>query len=423
MNRKVAWALLACTARGVAADPEAVLDQARKRLQSLTHSLSNYACIETVERRYYRPVEPPVCSPEAAFSANAKLESTDRLRLEVTVSEGREIYSWPGATRFDSRDIDDIIRQGPIGTGSFGTHLLGIFDTPGVAFHYTAERSHQGHTVLEYQFHVPREASHYRIKVDAQWQAMPYEGVFWLNPQSFELERLSITVADVPAETSICALNAELDYQPVRIGTTEALLPSEGQLHIAMQNARTSNNVTTFANCREYVSESALSFDEGTGVQQTVRRTPARPIAIPLGLPVTLALTTAIDTATAAAGDPITARVVKDVPRPGTNQTLIPAGATVRGRITRAEQHLLPSPYALVAISFNRLVIDDASYPFAARSEGNPDLAKDLGVNIFGPGQGLGFWDVGTFLFHGAKARVLPAGYQTKWITLAIRGR
>ena len=69
------------------------------------------------------------------------------LSLEVAVSEGHEIYAWPGATRFDTRDVDEIIRQGPIGTGAFGTHLIGVFDNPSVDFHYVGEKPDGNRTV------------------------------------------------------------------------------------------------------------------------------------------------------------------------------------------------------------------------------------------------------------------------------------
>src|SRR5579883_2331030 len=110
----------------IAGTPEETLRQALDRLRAATASLGRYACIETVERRYFQPAPGACTAPDAA----AHLEALDRLRLEVTVSDGREIYSWPGATRFDSRDVSDIIREGPIGTGSFGTHLLAVIDNP-----------------------------------------------------------------------------------------------------------------------------------------------------------------------------------------------------------------------------------------------------------------------------------------------------
>jgi hypothetical protein len=73
---------------------------------------------------------PPACAPPPPNDPY-QLATTDRVRLEVTVSEGSELHSWPGATRFDERNVDDLIRNGPVSTGSFGAYLNSIFGQPG----------------------------------------------------------------------------------------------------------------------------------------------------------------------------------------------------------------------------------------------------------------------------------------------------
>jgi hypothetical protein len=146
------------------------------------------------------------------------------------------------------------------------------------------------------------------------------------------------------------------------------------------------------------------------------------PLVLPIGLPITLALTAPIDTDTAAAGDIVSAKVVKAVRRLGATQDLIPAGAIARGRIARLERHIFPEPYFVIAISFNRVELNGVSSPFAARLEPNNDIAPGLRLDASSRARGLEFWDIGTFVFPGSKSRyVLPAGYESKWFTLATR--
>jgi hypothetical protein len=412
------------------ASPEEILNGALARLRANTRSFSRYACIETVERQYFEPapvVTPRSCSQVAAAGNGDadRLESIDRLRLEVTVSEGREIYSWPGATRFDSRDVSEIIREGPIATGSFGTHLLAVFNNPRVEYRFVAEETHAGRRLLEFRFHVPLEASQYRLRVGASWQAIAYDGSFWLDAESLEMQRFAVEAENVPAATSICKLDAELDYQPDASGARGLLLPSQGQLHIAFESARRTNNITSFSNCREYQAESEVVFQGSPQIDRdTLAPAAWAEVALPIGLPVTLALEAPVDTDTAAAGDLVSARVVTAVRRPNSGIVLIAAGATVHGRLTRVEHHLGPKPYFLIAMSFNRLDWQGTSSPFGARSEAGEKLARDLGVNLAGPGGGFRFWDVGTFVFPTTKNRyVMPAGFESKWMTLAPRLR
>ncbi len=86
--------------------------------------------------------------------------------------------------------------------------------------------------------------------------------------------------------------------------------------------------------------------------------------------------------------------------------------------------HLLPTPYILVAMSFNRVDVQGVVSPFVARSEADAALARELGANLAILETGIWFWGVGTFLFPTSKSRaVIPAGFESKWFTLATGGR
>jgi hypothetical protein len=421
-----------------ARDPAKLLESARARLQEMTRHLANYACIETVDRRNFQrptdvkadPAAPPLSCAQPIAAGNTgfeelRLESTDRLRLEVAVSQGIEIHSWPGATRFDARGVDQIISGGLIGAGAFATYLLDVFDNPGVIFSYTGESSSGSHPALEYHYQVPLEASHYHIKMGESWRLTAYDGSFWLDPVSLELQRLTIRTAELPPATSMCEAEATLDYRRVHIGDGDVLLPRQGWLQTMMRNTHVAKNTIAFSECREYQAESQLLFDTGAaGEAASTRLTVRAPVALTIGLPLTLAFAAPIDTDTAAAGDQVSAKVVKAVRRPGSSSAVIPAGATVRGRIARVEHHLIPTPYFLIAISFNRLELTGSSSPFAARLDRDVELATQLGANLVGKRRGLDFWDVGNFLFPTGKPRyVLPAGYESQWFTLATPAR
>ncbi len=425
--------ILAFSQSSRAADPDDILRQAITKLRNTLQSLPQYACIETVERQYFKPnLESaggsPSCSELNAADPQAgsqTLDATDRLRLEVTLSEGREIYSWPGATRFDSRDIGDIIRQGPIGTGSFGTHLIALFDNPGVRLQFAGEEISGGHTVFVYRFDVPLAASRYHMKMGKFRQSVAYEGTFRVDTTSLELQSLNFQAQALPPDASVCRLDGDLDFRGPSAGGANTFLPVQSQLRMVLESGRQTNNITKFSECRVYRAESALRFDDSPQLsERQATRIVRVPTSLPIGLPIVLALTAPIDTATAAAGDPVSAKVLRAVRQPGTNITLIPSGAIVLGRLTRVEHHFLPSPYFLVGISFNRLDWQGAFAPFAAHSEGSAGLARELNANLSDPGGGFGFWNGGTFLFPtGKKDYIIPAGFQSKWITLAVQFR
>ena len=410
-------------------DPAAVLEQVRTRLKAMAQNLEKYVCVETINRSYYQrvaarsapptPQPAPVCAPPVPDPF--RLATTDRVRLEVTVSNGAELHSWPGATRFDERDVDDLIRNGPVSTGSFGAYLNSVFGQPGVAYQYKGEQTAEGKTLFEYAYHVPLEASHFEVKTEAGWRPTAYEGSFRVDPQTYELMQLTVRTVEPPTGAAFCQATSTLGYQRVHIGDSDLLLPRQAELQIELKNGPETRNVTTFAGCREYQAESEISFGDSAAAPGSTPQTFGRgSVSLPIGLPVTLALEGPIDTATAAAGDAIDARVVTAVHRSGSGDVLVPAGAKVRGRIRRVEHHLLPSPYFRIVLAFNRVEVNGAISPFVVRSEPDHSLAEKLGANLEVRDTGIWYWGVGTLLFPSNKPQVvIPAGFESKWFTLA----
>jgi hypothetical protein len=426
--------LMAVAAGQAGTDPNAVLERARARLRQMAEGLERYVCIETLDRASYRrvlPADAPVQSEaqnacgEPAPASELRLASTDRVRFEVTVSQGRELHSWPGATRFDARDVDELVRDGPVSTGSFGAYLTSIFGRSGVTFRFIGEHQANGKSTLEYGYRVPLEASRLEIRVGAGWRPAAYEGEFQIDPATLDLEGLTVRTTRLPEGASFCQAAATLAFSRVPIGGSEVLLPLRSQLDLTLPRGSEARNVTSFANCREYQAESEILFGDPVDSEAAARPSGSRGrLQVPLGLPVTLALDSPIDTATAAAGDEITAKLVKPVRRPGSSEDLVPAGSVVHGHIRRVEHHLSPTPYFLVSIAFNRVDVQGAVSPFMVRGEVNEELAKQLGAELVMRQTGIRFWGVGTFLFPSKKDHlVVPAGFQSKWFTLATGSR
>jgi hypothetical protein len=430
--------LLVCSAMAQAVRvPDAELERVRARLQALAIQLQRSVCIETVNRSYYGPANSklPVASEETAQGRTElltgvdwetrQLAFTDRVRLEVSLSQDRELHSWPGATRFDVRDVDQLIRDGPVSTGSFGAHLATTFGSSATDLQYQGQARVGGREALEYRYRVPGESSKFGLRVGGTWIRLPYEGRVWVDPRTLDLYRLEVHPEGRPPGSEINRLAIAVDYESVRAADGFVLLPHESRLEILYQDGRASRNDITFFDCREYHAESELLFGpEAPAAETGAPRVTSSPERLPLGLPVTLALESAIETETAAAGDPISARVVNPVRRPHSNEVVIPAGAVVRGRIRRIEHHVNPKCYFLISMAFNRLELEGSVAPFGAHYEGATELAKNLGANLQPRAPGMAYWNVGTFLFTTDRpSLIIPAGFRSEWFTLNTAGR
>ena len=416
-----------------ARDPDDVLAQVRAKLHSMTERLPRYTCVQTVERRYLRHAErkgpPPSCDQISGDRKTGRnklqLYATDRLRLDVAVADGREIVSWVGAGKFDSRRVDEIVGEGPTGTGAFGGHLVDVFSNPGVHFQYLGENAVNGKSVLRYRFTVPLPASNYRIRGGGDWHYTAYDGTFEIDSQSLELGRLDLRTDELPPDTGMCEAGTNLEYQHIRIGDGDFLLPRQSELQIVQTDARETTNVTTFSSCREYHTESTIHFDGEEAPEGSAKATLAAATAKPLpeGLSLSLALTARIDTATAAAGDVVSARVTHAVRDPKSKATLIPAGALARGRIARMRHRVGGPDDFVILISFDALEVNGTATPLFVKLDSVAQLerARIIPANRRGmlalANQGPETW--GALIFPAAGNRyVVPAGYESTWRTV-----
>ncbi len=357
-----------------------------------------YTCVETIDRSYFSRrslfASPPSCerlsADRKARRTKLRLDFTDRLRVEVAVTQGTEIYSWTRPASFSS-SVEQILQFGPTGTGAFAAHLIDIFSNPSVRFR-TLQAAGEN---LEYAFRVPIEASRLLIKAPTQWRAAGYSGSFAIDPNSLQVRRFSMESDELPPETSLCEVSTTNEYQGEN--TLGLLLPSVSRSHDILRDATETGQLTTFSNC----SESAAP-------------PPERETMTDLALPkqtFELALSTPINTATAAAGDIISASLTEAILQPKSSRVLAPAGSIVTGRIVRLEHRLRPKKYFAVSMAFDRVQVDGKFFKLRVKSDGNvtPKSAESDPE-----------WPMGTFTFPARTSRyVIPAGFKSKWRTIA----
>jgi hypothetical protein len=358
------------------------------------------------------------------------VEATDRLRLDVKVSAGNEIFSWAGDSHFSDGDIGGLAK-GPFGTGPFGTFLSDIFTIPNVSFRFLGEEpARRKAQFLKYSFQVPRESSHYMVQAGGGWRVAGYEGEIQIDPNSFELRRLVVRTSELPEEADACEATTAVEYATIRIGTGDFLLPRQSTLHFLMRDATESEISATYSGCRQFVGEAKLVLQAGETAR---KRPPARgaPISIPAGLPIMLALEEPIDSDTAAAGDTVAAQVTSAVRENASRTVIIPAGSKVQCRVVRME-HWLDSPrYFLVALQLETIEVSGIVSPFYAilrRGEAEKTLQTETS-GLIGRGRPILLRPRGqsqliaTFTFTTAATHyVMRRGYEMKWTTVLAPG-
>lgn len=319
-------------------DPEALLERIRLRAKANLSRLPDYVCLQTVER-FRRP------EPKAEF------EPVDTLRLEVGLVGDRELFAWPDAARFSEKDVTELVQRGTIGNGAFALHARNVFLSGAPRFDFRGEETIGGRRAFRFDFDVPLERSTYRLRVPPYQALVAFHGTFWADAETLDLIRLRVEVDEAPPELGVIEATSEMNYRRMPIGGEEFLLPSSSRLEMVSAAGETSRNLTTFRNCRQFVSESSISF------QEPPERPAVQPARTKLALPpralLELELETEIDPAKAALGDPIRAVVVRPVKDGG--RVLVPAGAIALGRLVRLEREEQPLEHYIIGLEFHTL--------------------------------------------------------------------
>jgi hypothetical protein len=411
---------------------EEVLTKARDKMLERTERLPNYTCVQTIDRKYFKPAKPefpvPSCIELSARTGlknhQRKLEATDRLRLDVKVSNGTEIGAWAGAGNFGDGDVMKLIK-GPFGTGGFGAFLTDIFAGSSVAFHFEGEESVDHRKLFRYRFQIAQDASHYMVHSGSEWIATGYSGMVWIDPNSFELRRLLVQAGELAEETGACESNSSVEYAQTRIGTGDFLLPQSSALHFLMRDTTESDVATTYSRCRQFLGEARLVTDPSV-VASELPPAPAT-TGIPADLVVPLTLTRPIDTNTAAAGDVVVASVSEPLRDPKSSEVVIPARSIVRGRVLRMEHSLGPPGRFVIAIQLETVEIHGVTSPIYAirlRYEEKPDVKSatsglvERSHQIVLPPPGQSALVSNFSISSKAKHYVLPRGLRMQWITV-----
>jgi hypothetical protein len=405
-------------------DPMELLRQVQARVADSLNRLPRYMCTQTIDRAFYERGAHDRSSTcdEGATRRSTHLTTSDRLHLDVGMAATAEIYAWVGESRFDDGDLLDMVHEGAISSGSFAAFLTAIFSTDDASFTYNGETTSDGRILSDFGFRVPYEKSHYRYGQGYHRAITGYDGTFLVDTKSAELVRLIVRTNQLPAETGACYASTTLDYARIRLRGVDFLLPSASTLRIFHTDGSVAENRTVFSNCHEFLGESTIKFDlppDALG-SESRRGAAAQAFRIPPGLPFRVALTQAIDTATAAAGDPIKAKVIMPIQDGST--VLVPMGASVTGRIVRLRQFYGRESTLYLDIRLETVEVGGASMPLAALPDRGPGFQKIIGGSLqrrveLGTLRSLED-RAAAFLFRNVHPPFLiGSGLESKWVT------
>ena len=375
-------------------DPKDLLLSVRRRVMETVRRLPRYMCTETIDRSQYEPdvVRQGSACDQPSLQRKLHMAELTGLRLDVGIAANGEIYSWVGEDRFDDRSLFDIVRQGAVQTGSFRSFLLSVFESDAASFSYNGDETVNGRTLVEFGYRVPLEKSTYVFGNRGQHVSTGYEGTFLVDPQTADLARLVVSTDQLPPEVSSCHATTTLDYARVRLNEADFLLPAEAKLRILNLDGVELENRAVFSSCHEFVGKSKLSFDAPEAEAGAESSGKSSTFSWPENRLFDVTFTQGIDTATAAAGDPIQAKL-KTAIRDASSAVLAKEGATVTGRIVKLQRFFgAKSSSIMMGVKLETVDVNGTPRPiFAAPFRPGVRFEKDKGLSRRGgiriPGQ------------------------------------
>jgi hypothetical protein len=335
-------------------EPEALLARIKAHVGEALGRLPSYTCLETVERYERR-------------ASSAPFELADRLRLEVAMIGDRELFAWPGDSRFEEKSIAQLIPNGTIGNGDFALQAYAVFLSRAPTYTYAGETTRKGQRLIRFDFRVAQAVSSYTLRVPAREARVGYHGSFLVDRETLDLVQLTVMAGEIPSELGITEFVDVMEYSRVRIGDGEYTLPASSDLLLKKPPEIENRNRIEFSRCRQFTGESRLSFAETPLAEQSLGQPATAKVTLPQAARLDMILESAIDSATSAVGDEVSARLGSDVKKGST--VLIPKGARLSGRITMLTRVSEPAPHFEVHLSFFTLEFGQRQADFTARLE------------------------------------------------------
>jgi hypothetical protein len=405
--------------------PPGVLTLARihDRVREAVERLPDCTCVETVAR--FRK------------SAGKDLKPVDRAVLQILFSGGKELFASPGDTHWES-DPFAFLTSGMMGNGIFALHLKAVFLNNQAIIRYKGDESPTGRREARYDFTISRMSSGYTVQHAGASGVVAERGSFWADPETYDLRRLEFHAVEIPPELLYADISTTIDYDRVRIGERDVLLPRAADMRTIDVDGEENRNRIEFTDCQGFHAESTLVFGAprdaapAAGPAATPPKTAGAEGTVPPALRITVALSASLDDH-AAVGSLIQGKVVGGIMQK--EKVLVPDGAPVVGRIRRLERYSDAGDYFIVALEFTHVETPGGDLRFYAdlqdvdrrdgvemllvntRAERGallPGLTRDNTYN-------QRIWThevpgVGTFFIRGASFSLSP-GFKTIWKT------
>jgi len=230
-----------------AAKQDKVLADATDFASNHERTLPDFICTQTT-RRF------------EDYSGREEWQPVDIIVERLTYFEHHEDYKVLQINGVASSLAHDKL-GGASSSGEFGSVMKGIFAPVSAAeFHWQTWFTLRGEKMHVYAYQVTAAHSDYHIVVPHQSDLVTaYHGLIFVDDRRHFVHRITLHADGIPPAFPVQDVSLMLDYDYVRIGDANYLLPLSFELRSRQGKERIKNDVD-YDSCRKFTADSSVSF-------------------------------------------------------------------------------------------------------------------------------------------------------------------
>lgn len=226
----------------------AMIDAAREYATNYTSNLPNFVCVE-VMRRYAQLVK-----WDDYKSIGSVLE-------RVSYNHGQEDYK---VYSVNNQYVDTPLSKlgGPLSTGEFGSIMHHLFSVAGQAeINWDHWATLRGRRMAVFNYSMDSAHSDLTLSDEVGSVHAGAKGLFYLDPESGAISRITEIAFDIPPDFSIHAADRTLDYDNVEISGNQYLVPTRVMVHMSTSEGRVKLAIE-FRSYRKFGTEEQITYGD-----------------------------------------------------------------------------------------------------------------------------------------------------------------
>jgi hypothetical protein len=234
-----------------------ILDAMRDYAKNYTESLPNYVCVQTTHRRY-DATDKLYQKGYRGYSTNG-----DTVQELLTFYDHMESYK---VEMIDGKAVTNVTHErlgGVRSSGEFGTMMRNIFDPDtGAEFAWDSWHTLRGRRMYAFAYHIDKEHG-YSMADDETHRSYTtaYKGLVYWDKEAHAIPKITLDTTGIPPDFPIHEVHIALDYDLIKVGEQEFMLPYHYMLTSRVDNANTFNEAD-FKLYRKYGAEATITFGD-----------------------------------------------------------------------------------------------------------------------------------------------------------------